>query len=65
MLIDTHCHLDAAEFGVGCDAGRDAVVADARAAGVGLLVLPAVETGSFAAVADCCRRYPEAVPAYG
>jgi TatD DNase family protein len=65
MLIDTHCHLDAAEFGVDGAPGRDAVVADARAAGVGLLVLPAVETGNFAAVADCCRRYPEAVPAYG
>jgi len=38
VWIDTHCHLDAAEF----DADRAAVHARARAAGVGLLVLPAV-----------------------
>ena len=43
MWIDTHCHLDAPEF----DADRDAVVARARAAGVGLLVLPAVEAVHF------------------
>ncbi len=44
--IDTHCHLDAAEF----DADRDAVVARARAAGVAMMVLPAVEVANFEAV---------------
>ncbi|RTL42312.1 MAG: TatD family deoxyribonuclease [Burkholderiales bacterium] len=43
MWIDTHCHLDAAEF----DTDRDAVVARARAAGVGQIVIPAVEPGNF------------------
>ena len=43
MWIDTHCHLDAAEF----DADRDAVVARAKAAGVGQIVIPAVEPGNF------------------
>jgi TatD DNase family protein len=46
MWIDTHCHLDAPEF----DADRDAVVAAARAAGVGLLVLPAVAAAHFETV---------------
>jgi TatD DNase family protein len=44
--IDSHCHLDAAEF----DADRPAVVERARAAGVVMQVLPAVEVGNFEAV---------------
>jgi TatD DNase family protein len=61
MLVDTHCHLDAAEF----DDDRDAVVARAAAAGVGRIVLPAVAQANFAAVAALCRQYPACVPAYG
>jgi TatD DNase family protein len=68
MWIDTHCHLDAAEFA----ADRDAVVARAVAAGVRMAVLPAVDVAGFAAVAACAHRYglayalgihPLAVPA--
>jgi TatD DNase family protein len=44
--IDSHCHLDASEF----DADRPAVVARARAAGVAMQVLPAVEVANFEAV---------------
>lgn len=44
--IDTHCHLDAAEFSD--DIG--AVRARAAGAGVGHCVLPAVEVGNFGAV---------------
>jgi TatD DNase family protein len=61
MLVDTHCHLDAAEFA----ADRDAIVAAARAAGVSALVIPAVEAANFSAVRDCCQRYPQCYPAYG
>lgn len=46
MWIDTHCHLSASEFAP--DAA--AVVARARAAGVGQMVLPAVDTADFAPV---------------
>lgn len=61
MWIDTHCHLDAAEF----SADRDAVAAAAVAAGVTKIVVPAVEVANFAAVRQCCQRYPGCLPAYG
>jgi TatD DNase family protein len=46
VWIDSHCHLDAPEF----DADRAAVAARARAAGVSMLVLPAVAVAHFDAV---------------
>ena len=48
MWIDTHCHLDASEF----SADRDAVVTRAQDAGVGQIVLPAVDVSNF----DTVRR---------
>ncbi len=53
MWIDTHCHLDAAEF----DADRDAVVARATAAGVCMAVLPAVDLAGFDTVARGAHRH--------
>jgi len=61
MLIDTHCHLDAAEF----DADRDAVAQAARQSNVSVIVVPAVERANFGAVASVCREYPGCVAAYG
>lgn len=61
MLVDTHCHLDAAEF----DADRDAVAEAAIAAGVGRIVVPAVERANFGAVASVCRDYSGCLAAYG
>lgn len=53
MLIDTHCHLDAAEY----DADRDDVVSRARSAGVKCIVVPAVAASNFQSALNC-RRYP-------
>ena len=50
--IDTHCHLDAAEF----SSDRDGVRARARAQGVAHCVLPAVEAANFAAVRELARE---------
>lgn len=60
-LIDTHCHLAAAEF----DADRQAIVVAAQKAGVAALVVPAVDRASFPAVSACCAHYPVCVAAYG
>jgi TatD DNase family protein len=51
--IDTHCHLDAPEFAADVDAMR----AQARAAGVGHCVIPAVEVGNFDAVRTLAHRF--------
>jgi TatD DNase family protein len=53
VWIDTHCHLDAAEF----DADRDGVVAAARSAGVRTIVLPAVDAGNFDRVRELAHRH--------
>ena len=53
MWIDTHCHLDAAEF----TPDRAAVIERARAAGVVQMVLPAVEPDNFAAVRGLAQRH--------
>lgn len=60
-LVDSHCHLDAAEF----EPDRDAVLAAAEQAGVEALVLPAVERANFDAVLELGRRHDSCVPALG
>lgn len=61
MLIDTHCHLDAAEF----DADRDEVHAAAVAAGVERFVVPAVTVNGFFKTKSIIECYPGCVGAYG
>jgi TatD DNase family protein len=61
MLIDTHCHLDAAEF----DADREAVAQQASEVGVGMIVIPAVEPNNFQSVIALSRQHPHCCYALG
>lgn len=61
MWIDTHCHLDAHEF---CAESLD-VARRASAAGVSMIVIPAVERGNFEVVAHMAAAAPNASYALG
>jgi TatD DNase family protein len=61
MWIDTHCHLDAHEFG-----GQSLEVAvQAGQAGVSMIVIPAVERGNFGVVRELAHAAPNASYALG
>ena len=60
-LVDSHCHLDVAEF----DADRDAVIARAHEAGVRRQVVPAINAAGWPGLRDACRAAPGLYPAYG
>ena len=61
FIVDTHCHLDAAEF----DRDRDAVVARAADEGIGAIVIPAIAVSNFDAVAKLARAMPGGTYALG
>ena len=61
MLIDSHCHLDAGEV----DSDRGAVIARARAAGVGRQIVPAVEAATWPGLRELCAGEEGLFPAYG
>lgn len=61
MLIDTHIHLDAAEF----DADRERAMNAARAVGVGSFIVPAVDVSSFDRVAALAATHRDVHHAYG
>ena len=56
MWIDTHCHLDAHEFG-----GQSlALAARAQERGVGMVVIPAVDRANFSVVRELAQNAPNA-----
>lgn len=61
MLVDSHCHLDAAEF----DRDRAQVLARARAAGVLRQVVPAVDAAGWPGLRALCIAEPGLFAAYG
>jgi len=61
MLIDTHCHLDAAEFAL----DRDAVITRAREAGVSGFVVPAVTVAGFDGLDELAASTPGVARAFG
>jgi TatD DNase family protein len=63
MWIDTHCHLDAHEFGAMPDSLE--VAARAGQAGVSMIVIPAVERGNFDVVKELAHGAPNACYALG
>ena len=60
-LIDSHSHIDTAEF----DGDRSAVLDRARTAGVTRQIVPAIARSGFAKLRDLCRDEPGLHPAYG
>jgi TatD DNase family protein len=55
MLIDSHCHLDFADFA----ADRDAVIARAKARGVGRMITISTRVQKFADIAAIAERDPD------
>ena len=55
ILTDTHSHLYEPEF----DADREEALARAVDAGVGRLLLPAIDSASHERLFDLCRRHPD------
>jgi TatD DNase family protein len=55
MLVDSHCHLDLADFAE----ERDAVIARARAAGVGTMLTIGTRLDEFPGVQAIAEAYPD------
>lgn len=60
-LIDTHCHIDVAEF----DGDRARVIESARARGVTRMVVPAIRAGDWGHLLDVCANNAGLYPALG
>jgi TatD DNase family protein len=61
VLVDSHCHLDFPDF----DADRDALVARARAAGVGRMVSISTRVRKFDRLKQIATHYPDVTVSIG
>ncbi|MCX7210914.1 MAG: TatD family hydrolase, partial [Burkholderiales bacterium] len=61
MWIDSHCHLDAAEY----DGASNVIADEARAADVNWILVPAVARANFKAVAELAAEISGCVYALG
>ena len=61
LLVDSHTHIDAAEF----DPDRDAVLARARAAGVTRQLVAGIDAAGWPKLREVCASAPGLFPAYG
>lgn len=60
-LIDTHCHIDVADF----EPDRVQVLQRAKERGVGRIVVPAIDAASWDRLLSVCREHGQLLPALG
>jgi TatD DNase family protein len=60
-IIDTHCHLDVADF----DLDRDEVIEQCRSQGITKIIVPAIESKNWSNVLDLCKAESGLYPALG
>jgi len=61
LLVDTHCHLDVADF----DIDRDAILQRCYGAGIRQIVVPAIVQSGWSKLLDVCQQYQGLYPALG
>lgn len=60
-IIDTHCHLDVADF----DLDRDEVLTRCRALGISKIIIPAIQENTWLNVLELCKSEKGLYPALG
>jgi TatD DNase family protein len=60
-MIDTHCHIYLPDY----DADRDAVMERTLQAGVATLLMPCIDSATYAAMMDTAAKYPQCRPMIG
>ena len=61
FLVDTHCHLDVADF----DVDREAIIQRCHDAGIQQIVVPAIEQFGWSKLLGLCQQHQSLYPALG